>query len=197
MTIQLPRPDEIFSGGRIEIDPDDVTVVGPGSLHVPSDNFIALAVVFRYRVSDAPGVPRLVIVDGGVSSGFSPKWVASEAQDGYYVLHVYAEADCFPGTAHIQMATKEAAALLGIDVDVTIHNIAPARRPAAARPGLTAEEINLTLADRTISAGDLGVQFREGDDCLEFRDPSVIQTNGFGAGACGSAVGVGDSRARS
>jgi hypothetical protein len=190
MTIQLPRPDEIFSGGRIQVNPADVTIVGPGSLHVPSDYSIALAVVFRYRVSEAPGVPRLVIVDGAVSPGFSPQWVATEAQEGYFVLHVYAEADCFPGTEHIQMATKEAAALLGINVKVTIHNTQPARQPAAGRPGLTAEEINLTLADRTISAGDLGMQFREGKECLYFHDPNLIHATGFGAGACGTCAGI-------
>ncbi len=192
MQIDLPRPEEIISGVRMDITPDTITVNGTGAPLVPKDGRLALAIIFQYRLS-TPKAPLLYVKDGDVMPGFFPDWSAHNHGDGTpYVLHVYAEADCHPGAMHVEKASKDSAALIGIDVDITVDPDERMFLPVAAPPGLSGDEINMTLARRSPATADLGAQIQAcPTGSLGWHpDGQEVGVLFGGPAACGHIVGV-------
>jgi hypothetical protein len=193
MQLDLPRPYEITSGKRMTVDKCLATVDGK-CVPIPPDSQIAIATVFHYRLIDGTttgSIPRLYVKGGSADPEYVPHWAAGESKYGFCVLHVYAEADCVPGTMHIQMASQASAALLGITAEFkqpgiwsTFHPIRPENVP----PGLLPHEVNMTLADRSDAIRLVGQEIQQDPTaCIRWSPPPFAAG---GNSACGHIVGV-------
>ena len=195
MQIELPRPENIFSGGRIELAKDAIQVTPPQSFTPTSDNYAPLCSVFQYTI--LPECRPALKFQGtfGQTNTMCPEkleWQSAESQDGSYVLHVFAEADIVPGDEHIQEASRLGASLIGVNLTVTVGG--GARKPADQVPiGVFPDEVILTLSDRLPYLGDLNDQLhRQGGNNLRW---GLSERHGglqriMGVRQCATAGGV-------
>jgi hypothetical protein len=190
MTIELPRPDDIFSGRRQDISKDKIVVKAPASYTIPEkDKCSALCTVFQYTI-DSQTPPEL----RPVPCANETPWKSHLTTPGYYVLHVYAEADRLPGGAHVEMASRASAALVGVDLTLTVSPSKRARDGVTPRPGISAAEMRLTLAERMPYLTSIGLGVQSGNvDCLQWKPDYHLHTL-IGTSQCGVLVAVPDSK---
>lgn len=184
--ITVPRPKEIFAGKR-ELMPLDPIVVKGAPAPAAPDNRVALAVIFQYDVDpdlpsgQTPGLRPLA----ELPRGFEPNWNSHSGNGTHYVLHAFAEADCPPGPDHIKMASEMAASLLGLEATVTPPDGKVNDKLSTPPPGLTSQEINMTLADRTVWLAIVGGALQAGNPIPDGPGKNL----GAGTGSCGCAIG--------
>lgn len=209
MHLDLPRPDGIYYGGLMYVEPKKTSVSGDQTVDFPMPKeaggkaVTAVSIVFKYRVK-AGATPEFYVKDGELMPGFEPSWIA-DGTDDYLVLHVFAESDTIPGAMHIQMASEASAALLGVKATVSVDATSDyVKMDKSPLPGLTRDEIRLTLADRECATTDLGEQFQtDPSGSLHWHDP--IDERGTkprhgrtpkrafgGASSCGPSAGSGN-----
>jgi hypothetical protein len=196
LTLRLPRPDNIISGGRISLE--GVSIEPAPGQSVSNNGSIAHALIFEYTPSGGPNVPRLVIQDGGkqLEKMNQPMlWQAADVGNGTFNLHVFAEADVIPSPQHIREASQMGLALAGISATFTVkqEEIGNLFIDVPAPKGLLAEEVNFNLADRASMLGLLTKALHQGNlqkgvtVTSASLDPAVYR-NAIGQSGCGSCV---------
>ena len=194
MLIELPRAEVIFSGARIDLQYDKISVKPPHTFSQPSDYANALCTVFQYTTNTV-GVPQLLITGNlNGTNEMNPaglKWLAAEGKSGYFVLHFYAEADVLPDSMHIEQASRKGASLVGVDLTFTVS---PAERPlggSSPHSGLFTPELNLTLFSRLKYLENINEQLHAGNPkCLNWAPVGSSESH-LGTPQCGVTGGVG------
>jgi hypothetical protein len=143
--------------------------------------------VFQYRVKEGQ-VPALKIVGENSRAGHNLEWPSEAGLPGYYVLHVFAEADVAPGAAHIKEASQKSAALIGVNLSIEVRPLG-SFLDVTPPPGLLREEVNLLLVDRVSHLDAIGALMQQGKD-LVWPFPLSTEVETAGPGACGNIVGL-------